>query len=72
MLRTIKENIPVVHQKAVMPVIRQAMDASAGRGMSGYPDSTSIVEQGDYEVTADVCGGGCAWLTVKKVSTILP
>jgi hypothetical protein len=66
MLKDIEACIPPAHKKA-MPAIKAALDDSAGRGMNGENSCTSTMTIGGYQVTANVCCGGYAEITVLMV-----
>ncbi len=72
MLRRIRENIPLKDQEAVMPVLKDALNASGGKGLGGEWNSTVTVESNGYQVIADVCCGNSANVVINKIATILP
>jgi hypothetical protein len=69
MLADVERSLPPKMRKKAMPVIRTAMDDSAGRGMNGEHSCTSTVRFNGYQVTANVCCGGYAEVSVLKVSS---
>lgn len=72
MLRKIRENIPLKHQTLAMSVVKKALNASGGRGLSGEYDTTATVEDNGYQVIADVCCGCQANVVIHRIYTILP
>jgi len=72
MLRKIRENIPLKHQKQAMVIVKKALNKSGGRGLNGEPNATATVESNGYQVIADVCLGCQANVVINRISTILP
>lgn len=69
MLKQVKASLPEAERKALMPLVKAAMEESAGRGMNGEPSATATICGGVYQVTANVCCGGYAEVTVARVMT---
>ena len=72
MLKQIRASIPEAERKKLMPIVKNAMNDSAGRGFGGEPNSTSIIKIGGYKVTANVCCGGYAEVDIVRVSPEIP
>lgn len=69
MLEEIKDKLKPC--TGLMSLIRSAMDGSACEGFNGFPNTTVTMTEVGYQVTANVCCGGYAELSILEVKRIL-
>jgi hypothetical protein len=71
MLDDIRSQLPATKRTKLMPTIKSAMEMSACKGLNGEPNATATLTAGGYQVTANVCCGGYAEVSVTKVNKVI-
>lgn len=71
MLKDIRSQLPKAQRTKLMPVIKSAMEQSACRGLNGELSATAIAAYKGYQITANVCCGGYAEISVTKVNKVI-